>query len=66
MIKVTHAFLLYLYKVSILIMKVSEMKKWEGLSIEELAFIVKESKSYREVAAKCGYSNRWRWKHKVY
>lgn len=47
-------------------MKVSEMKKWEGLSIEELAFIVKESKSYREVAAKCGYSNRWRWKHKVY
>lgn len=37
-------------------MKVSEVKKWEKLSKEELALIIQHSKSYREVAAKCGYS----------
>lgn len=32
------------------------MKKWENFSREELAVIVKEARSYREIALKCGYS----------
>lgn len=32
------------------------MKKWESFSKEELEDMVRESRSYREIAVKCGYS----------